>query len=293
MEAFARPAAGAPGIVFADRRRPEDATQVSLADWEGPLGLLLALVEARRLDVMTVPLGALAEAYLDALAQVEDDRLENISAFVGVASQLILIKSRGLLPRPPDPVVPLDDEPDPEAALRERLVAYKAYRDAGAALQDRALAWNLLARRDPAIALAAGRAGAIEPTLPRLDTAILVGALDRLAALALPALPPSEAIPRAITLEARAALIREALAAAGPVVLQDLLAGVRDRVVVAVTFLAMLELVKRREIWIEQERPWGPIIVRPAPAATDPTATDPTATEAGRAGSPTSIEEDA
>ena len=44
--------------------------------------------------------------------------------------------------------------------------------------------------------------------------------------------------------------------------LQDLLAGVRDRVVAAVTFLALLELVKRREVTVEQDRPWGPILVR-------------------------------
>jgi chromatin segregation and condensation protein Rec8/ScpA/Scc1 (kleisin family) len=76
---------------------------------------------------------------------------------------------------------------------------------------------------------------------------------------------PAEAIPRTVTLAERAALIRAAIAEAGPVVLQDLLAGVRDRVVVAVTFLAMLELVKGREVTVEQERPWGPIIVRPVP----------------------------
>jgi len=125
-------------VAFGARRRPEDATEIRLPEWEGPLGLLLALVEARRLDVLAVPLGALAEAYLDALATLEGDRLGNISVFVGVASQLILIKSRAMLPRPPAPGVPLADEgADPEAELRARLLLYRAYRDAGAALQAR------------------------------------------------------------------------------------------------------------------------------------------------------------
>ena len=259
------PAQVAPAIAFTERRRPEDATHVSLADWQGPLGLLLALVEARRLDVMTVPLGGLAEAYLDAIAGLEDDRLGNLSSFVTIASQLILIKSRALLPRPPDAAVPLDDEPDPEAALRARLLAYKAYRDAADRLQARALAGWLLARREPSVAVAAGRAGAIESLPPRLDPELLVRALDRLAVVAPPVVPPPESFPRSITLEERAALITAALAEAGPFVLQDLLAGVRDRVVVAVTFLAMLELVKRREVFVEQDEPWGPIIVRPVP----------------------------
>ncbi len=263
LDTVRAPLPGAPEIAFAGRRRPEDSTRVRLPDWEGPLGLLLALVEARRLDVMSVPLGGLAEAYLDAIAGLEDDRLGNLSMFVTVASQLILIKSRALLPRPADPAVLLDDEPDPEAALRARLLVYRAYRDAAERLQARALAGSLVARREPSLALAAARAGAVEPLPPRLDPALLVGALDRLAAVVLPVAPPPEAISRTITLEERAVLIRAALAEAGPVVLQELLAGVRDRIVVVVTFLAMLELVKRREVSIEQAEPWGPIIVRP------------------------------
>lgn len=262
LDPVSRPAAEMPGIAFTDRRRPEDATRVRLPAWEGPLGLLLALVEARRLDVMTVPLGALAEAYLDAIAGLEDDRLGNLSAFVAVASQLILIKSRELLPRPPEPAIPLDDEPDPEAALRARLVAYRAFRDAGDRLAGPAAAGRQAVRREPSLAVATARAGAVEPLPPPLDAALLVGALDRLAAVAPALAPPPEAIPRTFSLDERAALIRTALADAGAVVLQDLLAGVRDRVVVAVTFLAMLELVKQAEISIEQDAPWGPIIVR-------------------------------
>jgi chromatin segregation and condensation protein Rec8/ScpA/Scc1 (kleisin family) len=111
----------ATSVAFGARRRPEDATEVRLPEWEGPLGLLLALVEARRLDVLSVPLGDLAEAYLDALATLDGDRLGSISAFVAVASQLILFKSRAMLPRPPAPgAAPADDGPDPEAELRAR-----------------------------------------------------------------------------------------------------------------------------------------------------------------------------
>jgi segregation and condensation protein A len=253
-------------VVFGARRRPEDATEIHMPEWEGPLGLLLALVEARRLDVLSVPLGDLAEAYLDALATLEGERLGNISAFVGVASQLILLKSRAMLPRPVRADVPPEDEgSDPEAELRARLLLYRAFRDAGAALQARALAGALLARREPAIASAAGRAQGTSGALPRLDVGLLVSALDRLASVVpLPA-PPQEIMPRTITLAERARVIRAALAGAGPIVLQELLAGVRDRVVAAVTFLALLELVKRREVTVEQDRPWGPILVRSIP----------------------------
>ena len=254
-----------PGVRFGAGRRPEQATRVSFEDWEGPLGLLLSLIEARRLDVLSVPLGALAEAYLDALAGLEDDRIGNISSFVAVASQLILIKSRAILPRHPEPGEPgeLPDEgPDPEAALRARLLLYRAYRDAGAALQATALERVGLFRREPAAAQAAAIAGARAPDAPPLPVASIVRALDGLVRIIVPAEPPPETVARTVTLTQRAAIIRAALRGAPSVVLQELLAGVRDKVVVAVTFLAMLELMKRREIVVEQADPFGPIVAR-------------------------------
>lgn len=255
------------GIRFGGAGRPEAATRVSIGEWEGPLGLLLSLIEARQLDILTVPLGALAGAYLDALAGLDGDRLPNVSAFVAVASQLILIKSRALLPsRAPDPAVPIDDGVDPQAELRARLLLYRAYRDAGARLQADAELWFGIFRREPHVAIAAGRAGAIPADEPPLEPAILARALDGLARIVPPAGAAPEIVPRTITLAERAEIIRAALRAAGRVVLQDLLRDVHDRVVIAVTFLAMLELMKRSEIVVEQGGPWAAIVARPTTA---------------------------
>ncbi len=245
-------------------KRPETATQVQFAEWEGPLGLLLSLIEARRLDILTVPLGALAEAYLDALGSLDEDRIGNISTFVAVASQLILIKSRAMLPRQAteEPGAMPDEGEDPERELRARLLIYRAYRDAGVALQAIAKARVGLFRREPGAAVAAGLAGARPAAGPPLDPAILVAALAGVAQIIPDPEPPPEILARSITLAQRATLIREALRGAPTVVLQDLLLGVRDRVVVAVTFLAMLELMKRREIVVEQTDSFGPITAR-------------------------------
>jgi segregation and condensation protein A len=262
-----------PAIRFGDGRRPESATHVQVAAFDGPLGLLLSLIEGRQLDVLTVPLGGLADAYLEALAGLEADRLGNVSAFVAVASQLILIKSRAMLPRPPaaDPVAgDGDDVPDPEAELRARLIVYRAHRDAGQRLADEAVRRVGLFRREPGVARAAGLAGARPADAPPIDPARLARALANLAMITPPPPPPPEAMPRTITLTERAAIIRTALRDAPSIVLQDLLQGVRDRVVVAVTFLALLELMKRREIVVEQAEPWGPIVAR----ATDDLADD-------------------
>jgi segregation and condensation protein A len=105
-------------------------------------------------------------------------------------------------------------------------------------------------------------AGARPPAAEPLPASLLVDALHGLARIAPLPTPPPETIPRTITLTSRAVIIRRALRGAPAVVLQDLLRGVRDRVVVAVTFLALLELMKRREIVVEQAEPWGPIVAR-------------------------------
>ncbi|MDQ3129057.1 MAG: segregation/condensation protein A [Chloroflexota bacterium] len=254
----------APAVVFGAGRRPESATNVRIESFDGPLALLLTLIEARQLDVVSVPLGALADAYLDALAGLEDDRLGNISAFVAVASQLILIKSRAILPRRvvEAPGELPDEGTDPEAELRARLLLYRAHRDAGRRMYDTALVRVGLFRREPTAAAAAGTAGARLDAEPPLDPAVLIRALDRLARIAPPPVLPPEAVARTITLTERAAIIRAAIRGHGTFVLQELLEGVRDRVVVAITFLAMLELMKRREIVVSQAEPWGPIVAR-------------------------------
>ena len=256
--------ATSPSVAFGEGRRPETATLVTLPAFDGPLGLLLALIEARQLDVLTVPLGALANAYLDALATLEGDRMGNVSSFVAVASQLILIKSRALLPRHRVEAATTlaDDGPDPEAELRARLILYRAFRDAGTRLLEDAQGRMGLWHREPVAARAAGVAGARPPAAPPLPVSMLVDALDALAVVVPPPPRPPETIRRTVTLNQRAALIREALDGADVVVLQDLLRGVRDRVVVAVTFLALLELMKRREVVVTQDEPWGPIVAR-------------------------------
>jgi segregation and condensation protein A len=255
-----RPGA-APEVDF-DAGLVESVTHVRLEAFDGPLALLLAVIEARQLDVLTVPLGALAEAYLDALATLEGDKLGNVSAFIAVAAQLILIKSRAILPRAPKvAAIPLDDELDPEAELRARLLEYRRFRDAGLALGER-IGVQRLFRRDAEVAAIAGRAGARPPERPPLPAGVLANALGRLATVVPVAPLPAELVPRTITLAERTAVIRAALRGSDTIVLQELLGGVRDRVVVAVTFLAMLELSKRREITLEQAEPWGPIVAR-------------------------------
>ncbi len=252
--------------------RPDQSTYVRLESFDGPLALLLSLIEQRQLDVLDVPLGDLAGAYLEALVGLGDEQLPHLSAFVSICSQLILIKSRALLPRPPVNDAPdVDAEHDPEEELRARLILYRRYRDGADRLAQRLAAGLSMAHREAGAAQAAGLAGARPDDVRPLDPALLVEALTASSRLVPPAPLPQEVMHRTVTLAERAAIIRVALRSAPVFVLQELLRDVRDRVVVAVTFLAMLELVKMREVSVEQARPWGPIVCRavrvPDPAA--------------------------
>ncbi len=249
-------------VRFIDEPRPEFATLVQVATFDGPLGLLLTLIEQRQLDILTVPLGDLAGAYLEALAALPGERLPHLSTFVSVAAHLILIKSRAMLPAAPGPEPVAEEAPDPEAELRERLLVYRRYRDAGARLGALLEAPERLFHREGTAAAADAHAAARRAPGPPMDPVRLVEALAALVTIAQPPVEPPRLMSRSVTLAERAAAIRAALVHAPAVVLQELLGTGRDRVFMAVTFLALLELVKCREVVAVQAVPWGPIECR-------------------------------
>src|ERR687896_1613901 len=109
---------------------------LALPVFEGPLQLLLHLIESRQLDILTVPLADVADAYVEHLARHPVDAVA-LSEFVAIAAQLIFLKSKRMLPGEPLPPLPEGtDEPD-EEELRRRLLEYRAMRDAAAKLGER------------------------------------------------------------------------------------------------------------------------------------------------------------
>ena len=259
------PRRGNTRVLIAREAHPDRAAHVRLDAFDGPLALLLGLIEQRELDILEVPLADLAGSYLEALAALEGEQMSHISSFVTVASQLILIKSRAILPRLPVVAIPIEDGADPEAELRERLILYRLFRDAGRNLRGRLESGWEMFRREPTAAIASAKAGSRPDEGPPLDPQVLLGALDAALRLVPATPPPPEVVPRSITLEERAAIIRAALRDMPVVVLQDLLEDMTDKVVVTMTFMAMLELVKAHELSVEQETPFGPIVCRRVP----------------------------
>lgn len=235
----------------------EPEFRLELPVFEGPLQLLLHLIESRQLDVLTVPLAEVADAYVEHLARHPVDA-GNLSEFVVIASQLIYLKSRRMLPTEPMPPVPDGaDEPD-EEELRRRIVEYRALRDASVALGQRDGIAPVM-RREPR-----------ESDLPEvlaepLPVAVLVSALEALASIPEPVPPPPEVVPREITIGQQIDVLRRALSRGGRVILQSILASCRTRTEATVTFLATLELVRRRQVTAEQHDLFGPIVIENAP----------------------------
>lgn len=235
----------------------DGAFTVALPIFEGPLQLLLHLIESRQLDVLTVPLAEVADAYVEHLASHPVDAV-NLSEFVAIAAQLILLKSRRMLPAEPLPPMPDGaDEPD-EEELRRRLIEYRALRDAAVALGARDGTAPVI-RREPR--------EADLPEIPAepIPVAALVDALEALAAIPEPAPPPPEIVAREITIGQQIAVLRAALGRGGRVVLQTILEGCRTRTERAVTFLATLELVRRRQVSAVQDELFGPIVIETLP----------------------------
>lgn len=101
------------------------ALLVEVPEFAGPLDLLLALIQKRRLDVTAVSLAAVADQYLEQVLALEGE-LDALSEFLLIASQLLLIKSRALLPANPD----VESDADPAEELRRRLAEYQVLRAA-------------------------------------------------------------------------------------------------------------------------------------------------------------------
>ena len=233
--------------------RADREFEVRLPVFAGPLALLLHQIESRQLDILTVPLAELADAYVAHLATYPVD-IGQLSEFVSIAAQLIWLKSRRLLPGEPVLVLGDDEEEADEEELRRRLIEYRVIRDAAAALERLDLAAPLMRREPRATDLP-------EAPMPPLPAGMLAAAMAALLTIPEPEEAPPQFMAREITIGMQITALRAALAGSGRVILQDLLSACRSRTEATVTILATLELVRRREVSVQQGDLFGPIVL--------------------------------
>ena len=234
---------------------------VSLPIFDGPVGLLLHLIEREELDITEVSLVAITDQYLRAIEAMQEIEPDALADFLVVAARLLYIKSRGLLPHPEGEE---EEEERQSEGLIQQLLAYRRFKAAAGELQLRAsIGLRTSARLTPS------------QMDRRLDlSALTIEKLADAAQKALNNLPGSPALPSVraypVTVAEKIEAIRNRIrgqrgkngAAGSALPFSALLSQSRSRQELIVTFLAVLELVKQREIAAEQEKNFGEILLR-------------------------------
>jgi len=237
--------------------RAQGALQVNTTVFEGPLELLLALVEREEIDIFKVSLAKVTDAYLAAIAAREVPDAHEMAEFLWMAARLLLLKSMRLLPGES----PTDEETELlgwEDEVRQRLEEYRAYKEIAGELLERAQQESF-AFPPPARPVEAG--GQEAP----LDVDFLVAAFNSVLAR----IPPRPLVVhgRTWTLQEKLDLISDRLRR-GPIELTELILESEDRLEAVVTFVALLELIRRSIVRVRQKERFGPIHVEMREPAT-------------------------
>lgn len=231
-----------------------ESYRVSTAVYEGPLDLLLELIERAELDITSLALAQVTDQYLAYLQNLKERDPASVSAFLVIAARLLQIKSAALLPRPILPG-PSEDEEDPGEALARQLIQYRRFKQIAG--------W--LAQREEAGLRTYLR---VAPPLFKVETKLdLTGlTLQDLVRAAhdifinqpsLTELGQVVTIPR-ITIREKIHSLLETLKTQRLIHFKDVLHS-QSRVEIVVTFLALLELVKRHVVQAQQANLFGDI----------------------------------
>jgi segregation and condensation protein A len=240
--------------------------RVRLEVFEGPLDLLLHLIEGEELDITRVSLARVTDQYLEYLSALEKLQVDDLTDFVVVAARLLLIKSQALLPRPPQPPHPEDADAGDE--LIRQLLAYKRFKEAAKHLKERQTqGQRSYIRLVPQPQIKAG----IEYLEP-VSLEDLLTAAHRVMQMR-PPTPPADGVvaPFTLSMNDQITLITQTLGRQSHVSFFNLLTSAYNRQEVAVTLLAVLELIKRQKVQARQTQMFGEIVISPIHHPTVPT----------------------
>ncbi len=229
------------------------AYQIKLEQFQGPLDVLLQLIEQQELDITNISLSEITESFLEYLTEVEELYPEELADFLVIATRLIYLKSRLLLPF----LTP--DEEEPVGQLSDHLKIYKEFRDAAAILEQQILQRQFALARPVATA----RLEAVEFTPPRNVTTtdlrqLYTSVVDRLETIIT---IPAAAIRKAITLKEKVTALYQLLKQNQSVHFSKLVQQQTDRLNIVLTFLALLELIKQNDITVEQTSHFSDMLI--------------------------------
>jgi segregation and condensation protein A len=226
---------------------PAESLRVRLEVFDGPLDLLLHLVKEQQLDIATVPLATVAEQYLTYVSMMEQLDVELAAEYLVIAATLVFLKSRALLPPVPQEFVDESEESpeEVEERLRRRLIAYSKYRELGEELRQRQYEASGFFTRD------GGDTASELVQRYRIDVERLGRAF---VAMLREARPEKRSIAREqLSVIAQMDYIIRSLKERGEILFSVLCRDLgATREIIIVTFLAILELIRRRRVSYSQ-----------------------------------------
>ena len=232
--------------------------QVSISKFEGPLDLLLHLIQRAEIDIRDIFVSEITSQYLSYMDQLDDVDMDKASEFLTMAATLLYIKSRQLLPRPAEPTEETEEE-DPEEALIRQLKDYKAFKEASQDLKRMfEETRNSITRLPEDIPLPPQKVDLSDTTMDGLYKAFL-DMLDR--AEHIEETRKSHRVKAdTYTVRKQSMKIRNILSKAKDRIrFEDLFDGQPRKMEVIVTFMALLEMISHGEIHLSQSRPFAPI----------------------------------
>ena len=266
------PAGAAPADDL-DAAPPVRPYTVHLPGFDGPLDLLLHLIEKNQLEITAISLVAVTDQFIQYLKLWDEPPLPRLAEFVAMAARLLLIKSRSLLPR--QTRAGDGDEPDPledAEALRRHLVEYKLAREIATTLRAREIAGLQSFARPGRLVDPEAMLAWAPPRLVGLDVSALAAIFRRVLAEQRLA-EPEEIPPPLVTVAEKIAEVEALLGERPTAVLEDVLRGAGSRFAVVVTFLAVLEMWHQARLIVTQEALFGPIEIRRGPRFGERTVT--------------------
>lgn len=226
----------------------EQKTIVSVGDFEGPLDLLLSLVQKNKINIYDVSIAAITDQYLSVIRSWQAMDMDVASDFIVMASRLLEIKSYKLLPKPKR-----QHDDDPEAALVQQLADYKLFKAAGVALEKRFLAHAGAVYRDPMSIDIGGSKSEVH-----VDSTVLADSYQKImrryqADNAFRDKPETDAPKPAYTTKEQREKICQLLAQSHhqPIYFSNVIFDYKSSEVIA-SFLAMLDLAKENCVTLEQ-----------------------------------------
>jgi segregation and condensation protein A len=231
--------------------------KVKLEVFEGPLDLLWYLIKREEVDIYDVSLERITQQYLEFMEAFKALDLELAGEFIVMAANLIYIKSRTLLPVSVQPPEEEAEEEDPRWELVRQLIEYKKFKDAAAQLHDRELAREALFSR-------VSEAQTVLPERPLGEVSVfdLINAFNGILKRLNQKEDLREIFEENFTVSDKIELVLKLISGGVPLLFTELFSGVASRAEIVVTFLAVLELIRVKQLGAVQEGTFGEIMLR-------------------------------